>query len=54
MNPSITKLLKRTDLTETEKAKLVAELKKHFQQRKASIERTKSHDSKRKKNVSTL
>lgn len=40
MNPSITKLLKRTDLTETEKEKLVAELKKHFQQRKARINKT--------------
>ncbi|SPR94881.1 hypothetical protein PAE4_50231 [Bacillus altitudinis] len=40
MNSSITKLLKRTDLTETEKSKLVAELKKHFQQRKARINKT--------------
>ncbi len=54
MKPSITSLLKRTNLTETEKSKLVAELIKHFQQRKASMERMKRHDSKRKKNVSTL
>lgn len=42
MNPSITELLKRTDLTETEKSKLVAELKKHFQQRKARVKNGKN------------
>lgn len=40
MNPSITSLLKRTNLNASEKEKLVAELKKHFQQRKARINKT--------------
>ncbi|MDH6595829.1 hypothetical protein M2353_000530 [Bacillus aerius] len=42
MNPSITELLKRTNLNESEKEKLVAELKKHFQQRKARGKNGKS------------
>lgn len=42
MNSSITELLKQTNLNESEKEKLVAELKKHFQQRKARVKNGKN------------